>query len=91
MSCAESFQRAVAPRRRAGAAAPHFAGLLLLSLGPLACTNQKPIVPEKNQKQSEELYGEQQSSMQSLNQTGSEQAAAAHENAVRPVVPDSER
>lgn len=63
----------------------------MLALLAGGCANQKPIVSEKTQKRSQELYGEQQSSMQSLNQTGSEQAAAAHEDAVRPVEPDSEK
>jgi len=68
--------------------------LVLLAFCALAssgCANQKYIVPEKTQKKSQELYGQQQDSMQSLNQTGAEQAATAHENAVRPVEPDSEK
>lgn len=64
---------------------------LLLAASAFGCANQKPIVSEKQQEKSQELYGQQQGSMQSLNQTGSEQAAAAHENAVRPVEPDSEK
>jgi hypothetical protein len=49
-----------------------------------AAQKRKPIVPEENQRKSEEMYGEQQQSMQSLNQTPAEQAAAAHESATRP-------
>ncbi len=64
---------------------------LLGSLGT-GCGSGNLSVPEKTQKASEERYGEQQMSMQGLNETSSEQAAARHENSTLPVErPGSER
>jgi hypothetical protein len=63
-------------------------GWLTLALGLSLCAcatgRRKPIVPEENQEEAEDMYGQQYESMQSLNQTAAEQAAARHERATSP-------
>lgn len=52
-----------------------------------ATDRPRPVVPEETQQRSQELYGRQQRSMDSFNQTSSEQAGERFENDTRPVRP----
>lgn len=66
---------------------------LLCCLSLFACggSQKKPdhqdekLVPEETQERSRDQYGQQQMRMDELGSTTSEQAAARHENATRPV------
>lgn len=51
------------------------------------CGGDQKVVPEHNQRKSEQLYGKQKMSMDSLNQTPSEQAGQRHDYATEPVEP----
>jgi len=64
--------------------------LVLALAGCASDRKREPIVPDDMQRRSEENYGQQAQMMSSLNQTSSEQAAARHENATRPVERDDE-
>lgn len=71
----------------------HRAFTFVLVLSVVACAggrSREPIVPNETQRKSEERYGQQAQMMNSLNQTPAEQAAAAHENATRPVEREDE-
>lgn len=71
-------------------------------LGALACfgmglmtaacagDQRRAVVPPETEQRSEELYGRQQRSMDSFNQTPSEQAGERHEQHTRPVRPVEE-
>jgi len=66
---------------------------LVLALSVAACASDRkrqPLVPDETQRRSEERYGQQAQMMNSLNQTSSEQAAARHEAATRPVEREDE-
>jgi hypothetical protein len=56
-------------------------------LGNVGCAGRSggSIVPEENQRQSEERYGEQQLGMEELNQTPSERATVRHQRDTEPV------
>jgi|GEM_PF-4509786 len=58
-----------------------------VGIGPLGCGGRsgKAIVPEENQRESEERYGEQEMSMDALGQTSSEQATVRHQRDTEPV------
>ena len=69
-----------------------FSALLLATASCATRSRPEPLVPEENRQASEEMYGQQMNSMDSLNQTSSEQAGAAHDNAVRDArSPDREK
>jgi hypothetical protein len=64
------------------------APLLFLVSACASGPKRDPVVPDETQRRSEEMYGQQGQTMNSLNQTPSEQAGARHENATRPAPRD---
>lgn len=64
--------------------------LVLLACACASGQKRDKIVPDENQRRSEEMYGQQAQTMNSLNQTPAEQAGARHENATRPIERDDE-
>jgi hypothetical protein len=56
-----------------------------------AASRPGPVVPERTQQRSQELYGQQQRSMDSFNQTPSEQAGERFEADTKPARPVEEQ
>lgn len=66
-----------------------FVAFALVS-GACASSRRDPLVPEDMQQRSKERYGEQQMSLESLNQTPAEQASTYHHRDTAPRDPKSE-
>ncbi|NLE87750.1 MAG: hypothetical protein GX607_15280 [Myxococcales bacterium] len=61
-----------------------------LLVSACAANQRRDVVPPETEQRSRELYGRQQRSMDSFNQTPSEQAGERHEQDTRPVRPVEE-
>ena len=60
-----------------------FAGVACSSPpSPKSAPKEDTLVPQSNQREAEQMYGEQQMMMNDLNQTPSERAGARHDTAV---------